>query len=344
MPASRGHCVPGDIIMFKAALLLSAQALAESYGEPILARLRARVDQLTVISPGALWPQHVAALAEVEVIFSGWGAPLMDENFLRHAPKLKAVFYAGGSVRYFVTEALWQRGIRLTTAQALNAIPVAEYTVAALVLGLKRFWHYARLTREERTFAADRPMPGVLGTTIGLVSYGTIGRLVRQRLRGFEVNVLVYDPCLGREEAEREGMRKVELDELFAEADAVSVHTPLLPETAGLLKGRHFELLKPGAFFLNTARGEIVDEAEMIAVLGRRPEVQAVLDVTAPEPPAPDSPLYRLPNVAISPHIAGSVGRECQRMGQAMLAEFERYRSGQPLQWEVTAEQARSLA
>jgi phosphoglycerate dehydrogenase-like enzyme len=328
----------------KTVLLMSPEALAAAYSEPVLERLRARVEGPFVITPAEAWRRHPDLLKEAEIIFSGWGAPRMNEDFLQHAPKLRAVFYAGGSVRYFVTEALWRRGIRLTTAQSINAIPVAEYTVSALLLGLKRHWHYARMARETRDFPVNRPMPGAFGTTVGLVSYGTIARLTRQKLRAFEVEVIVYDPFLSEAEARQHEMRKVGLDELFATADAVSLHTPHLPETARLIKGRHFELMKPDAFFLNTARGEVIDEQEMIAVLQRRPDLQAVLDVTAPEPPAPDSPLYTLPNIVLTPHIAGSVGRECERMGHAMVDEFERYLAGQPLQWEITMDRAESIA
>jgi phosphoglycerate dehydrogenase-like enzyme len=330
--------------MPQAALLLFPDALASAYGDPVLARLKARAGAPLVIAPADTWRAHAQSLAEVEVIFSGWGAPRMDEDFLRHVPRLQAVFYAGGSIRYFVTEAFWRRGIRLTTAQAINAIPVAEYTVAALSLGLKRFWHYARVTRETRDFPESRPMAGAFGTTVGLVSYGTIARLVRQKLKQLELEVMVHDPFLSDTEAAREQVRKVGLDELFASADAVSVHTPHLASTAGLIKGRHFEQMKPGSVFLNTARGEVVNEPEMIAVLQRRPDLQAVLDVTAPEPPVPGSLLYSLPNVVLTPHIAGSVGRECLRMGHAMVDEFERYQAGQPLNWEITADRAESIA
>lgn len=330
--------------MFQAVLLLSPEALASAYGEPVLDQLRARVDRLSIIAPGEAWRHQAGILRETSVIFSGWGAPLMDDEFLRHAPKLQAVFYAGGSVRYFATDALWRRGIRLTTAQAINAIPVSEYTVSALQLGLKRVWHYARVTRESRDFPVERPMPGAFGTTVGLISYGTIGRLVREKLRSLDLTVVVHDPYLSDEEARRDNVRKVGLDELFATADAVSLHTPHLRETVRMIQGRHFELMKPGACFLNTARGEVVNEPEMIAVLRRRLDLQAVLDVTAPEPPAADSPLYTLPNVVLTPHIAGSVGRECLRMGQAMLDEFERFRAGRPLQWEITADRAALLA
>lgn len=330
--------------MFQAVLLLSPEALASAYGEPVLTRLQAGVDRLSIITPGTAWREHTAVLREAEVIFSGWGAPRMDDEFMQHVPKLRAVFYAGGSVRYFATGALWQRGVRLTTAQAINAIPVAEYTVSALQLGLKRFWHYARVTRESRDFPSARPMPGAFGTTVGLVSYGTIGRLVRQRLRGLEVEVVVYDPLLSDDEARREQVRKAGLDELFSTADAVSLHTPHLVETVRMIKGRHLALMKPGALLVNTARGEVVDEAEMIAVLRQRPDLQAVLDVTAPEPPVSTSLLYTLPNVVLTPHIAGSVGRECVRMGQAMLDEYELFRAGRPLRWEITADRAELIA
>ncbi|HEY8993544.1 MAG TPA: hydroxyacid dehydrogenase [Lacunisphaera sp.] len=330
--------------MSQVTLILSPEALASAYGEPVMGRLRAQADRLAVIAPGDTWRAHREVLRETEIIFSGWGAPRMDAEFLSHMPKLRAIFYAGGSVRYFITGAVWERGIHVSTAQAINAIPVAEYAVSALLLGLKRFWHYARVTRETRDFPSERPMPGAFGSVVGLVSYGMIARLVRARLRRFELSVIVYDPFLSDEEASLEGVRKVGLDELFATADAVSVHTPHLRETIGLVQGRHLESMRPGALFLNTARGEVVDEPAMIAALRRRTDLTAVLDVTSPEPPLADSPLYLLPNVVLTPHIAGSVGRECLRMGQAMVDEYERLRAGRPLQWAISAERAELIA
>jgi phosphoglycerate dehydrogenase-like enzyme len=111
-----------------------------------------------------------------------------------------------------------------------------------------------------------------------------------------------------------------------------------------MIDGRLLAQMNPGAVFLNTARGEVVNEPEMIAVLTRRPDLHAVLDVTAPEPPVPGSPLYTLPNVVLTPHIAGSVGNECLRMGHAMVDEFERYVTGADLVWEITADRSALLA
>ena len=193
--------------MTNAVLALSAEALASAYPEPVLRRLRPFVGRLDLIVPAARWAEQPEVLAQAEVIFSGWGAPRMDEDFLRAAPQLRAVFYAGGSVRYFVTDAFWQRGIRVTTAQAINAIPVAEFALSTIQLGLKRFWHYARTTRERRSFPAERPMPGAFGAVVGLVSYGIIARLVREKLRSLDCSVVVYDPFLSDEAAAREGVR-----------------------------------------------------------------------------------------------------------------------------------------
>jgi phosphoglycerate dehydrogenase-like enzyme len=124
----------------------------------------------------------------------------------------------------------------------------------------------------------------------------------------------------------------------------VSLHAPLLPQTTGLIRREHFAAMKPGSTFINTARGAIVRESEMIDVLHERPDLQAVLDVTEPEPPPPDSPLFKLPNVALTPHIAGTCEREAARLGRAMIDEFHRWRRGEPLRYQVTAAQAAHLA
>ncbi len=136
----------------------------------------------------------------------------------------------------------------------------------------------------------------------------------------------------------------VSLDELFRRAEVVSMHTPWLKETEGLITGAHIASMKPYSTFINTSRGAVVCETEMLDVLKDRPDLVAVIDVTYPEPPAPDSPLYTLPNVILTPHIAGAIHDECRRMGQMMIAELERFLAGQPLKWAVTREQVAIMA
>jgi len=277
-------------------------------------------------------------LADVEVIFSGWGAPLMDRRFLAAAPNLRAVFYGAGSVRSFVTDTFWERNIILSSAATANAMPVSEYTLAAILFSLKHGWRYAMQVRRDGRFPAKTTVPGAYESIVGLVSLGLIGRLVRERLRPFDLRVLAYDPYMKAEYARELDVQLLSLAELFRRSDVVSLHTPLLEETEGMITGAHFASMKEGATFINTARGAVVLENEMIEVLKQRPDLQAVLDVSHPEPPEAGSPLYTLPNVILTPHIAGSMDGECQRMGRYMVEELRRYVAGKPLRWQVTRE------
>ncbi len=331
--------------MTPAILLLSPTALQRGvYSEASCARIKGLVNLIGTVTPADDWRQQPDLMARAEIILTSWGAPVMDEEFLAATPRLRAVFYAAGTVRYCLTEAVWQRPVKILTARATNAIPTAEFAVSMILLNLKRTWHYVRLAREQRTFPRERPMPGIYRSTVGLISYGNVGRLVRNYLRAHHVEVIVYDPYVSPAEAAREKITLVSLDELFVQADVVSVHTPLLPETHCLVTGEHFSRLRSGAAFINTARGAIVDEAALIAAARTRTDLQFVLDVATTEPPPADSPLYVLPNVLLTPHIAGSGGREYQRLGEAMVDELERYVSGRPLQCELTPELAEHTA
>ena len=187
-------------------------------------------------------------------------------------------------------------------------------------------------------------MRGNFRSRIGLISYGSIARHVRELLRGFDLEVFVYDPFLPDEEAEHEEIRMVSLDELFQECHAVSLHAPWLPETENLVRGRHFASMRPDAVFINTARGAIVHQEEMTEALRKRPDISAFLDVLHPEPPAENEPLFNLPNVWVTPHIAGSMGHECGRMGMYAFESLQSYLVGQPSPCEVTKENFARMA
>jgi phosphoglycerate dehydrogenase-like enzyme len=287
-----------------------------------------------------LKPPYPGWLEEIDALFIGWHGPRLDAELLRHLPRLKAVFHGGGSVRPHVSEAFWARGITISAAAHVNAQPVAEFTLAAIILGLKRAWQLNERIRRERTFPVHPPVPGLNRTVVGLVSLGYIGRLVRERLRAFDVKVIAYDPYLPPARFRELEVESVSLRDLMLRSDAVSLHTPLNRETKGLITGELLELLKPDATFINTSRGGVVHEPELLSFLARRTDVQAVIDVTDPMPPAKDSPFYTLPNVFLTPHIAGSLGPECRRMGWTMVEEYGRYLRGEPLLHTVTREQA----
>jgi phosphoglycerate dehydrogenase-like enzyme len=324
-----------------AALLAKPFPLGYAYDESTLELLRALVE----VEDRTASPATEAAPSKAELLLSGWGVPRLDAAFFQSYPRVRAVFHAAGSVRSLMTDEAWTRGVRIATAAQVNARPVAEFAFAQIVLSLKSAFRQTRACHAERRFARQGArIPGAYGTTIGLISLGEISRQVAQRLAALEVRVMAYDPYASAERAAALGVQLVSLEEIFARADVVSCHAPLLPATRGMIRGRHFERLKDGATFINTARGAIVAESEMVEVLQRRPDLTALLDVTDPEPPLADSPLFTLPNVFLTPHISGSVDGECVRMGHFIAEEVRRYLAGEPLRGEVTRAQAELLA
>ncbi len=330
--------------MLKGLFLLKTDAYDRIYGEPEREAIAELVNIVAPQQSADTIKANLGLLSDVDVIFSGWGMAKLDEAFLAAAPQLKAVFYGAGSIRGFATDAAWDRDIIITSAYAANAVPVAEYTLAAILLSLKRAWHYIFTIKREGAYPPRTPVPGGFQSTVGIISLGMIGRMVAEHLQSFDLHIIAYDPYISAEAGAKLGVNMVSLEEIFQQADVVSLHTPWLPETVGMITGAHFAAMKPNATFINTARGAVVREEEMTTVLQQRPDLYAVLDVTYPEPPAPESPLYTLPNVVLTPHIAGSLFTECRRMGQYMLAELNRYLAEEPLKWAISRERAKLLA
>ncbi|MEU8567305.1 hydroxyacid dehydrogenase [Streptomyces pathocidini] len=275
-------------------------------------------------------PAYAEQLGTAEVLFTCWGCPPLTEEALNRMPGLRAVIHAAGSVKGHVTEAVWNRGIRVTTAAAANALPVAEYTVAAILNANKRVLGTSLAYRQARCQLNPlRLFPG-LGNyrrTVGIVGASRIGSRVIELLAPFDLELLVHDPYLPEE-------RSVDLDDLVRRSDVVSIHAPELPETRHMFNRERLALLTDGATLINTARGGLVDTEALTAELvsGR---IHAVLDVTEPEVLPADSPLYDLPNVLLTPHIAGSLGRELGRLAEYAIDEVERYARGLPLVHEV---------
>ncbi|HRW08929.1 MAG TPA: hydroxyacid dehydrogenase [Caldilineaceae bacterium] len=328
----------------KALFLLNSDAYHKIYSPAQQATIANLVDLYAPPQTAQSVAANPAILHEAEIIFSGWGMPRMDETFLAHCPNLKIVFYGAGSIKHCTTEAFWTRNIPITSSYAANAVPVAEFALAQILLCLKRTWQHALAIKASGAYPGRLPVPGGYGSTVGIIALGMIGRMVCEHLRRFDLNVIAYDPYVTAEDAANLGVTLVALDEIFAQADVVSLHAPWIDATVGLITGAHLATMKAGATFINTARGAIVCEAEMIDVLQARPDLLAVLDVTYPEPPVAGSPLYSLPNVILTPHIAGSLDTECQRMGQIVVDELQRYLAGEPLQWAISQEQASIMA
>ncbi|TDE56989.1 hydroxyacid dehydrogenase [Nonomuraea mesophila] len=278
---------------------------------------------------------------DADVLITGWGCPRIDAGVLAAAPRLRAVVHAAGSVKGHVTAEVFERGIVVSSAAQANAVPVADYTMAMLVLAAKQVFARAR-AYAAGGWSGDA-LPGVAtpgerggltGAVVGVVGASRVGRLVIGRLRAHGAHILLSDPYTSHEEAAALGAGLVPLDELCRRADLLTVHAPELPETRGLLGDRRLSLLRDGAVLVNTARGAIVDTDALVRhCAGGR--IAAVLDVTEPEPLPPGHPLLALPNVLVTPHISGARGRELRRLGEFAVAEVERLVRGRPLRGAV---------
>lgn len=327
----------------RVVLMGGSEVIDIAFPKDMLAGISHRVEVLDPPLTGENWRDHPDVLSRADFIFSTWGMPVMDHEFLLKAPALQAVFYAAGTVKGFVTPESFDRGIRVSNANQANAIPVAEYAVSAIILSLKRFWQHALQNHRAHSWVR-LDVPGAYRAIVGLVSLGAVGRITAKKLASFELEVIAYDPFATEVQAAELGVKLVSLEEIFRRSDVVSLHAPWLPETENMVDGRILRLMKNGATLLNTSRGAVINEGEMCEVLRERPDLTAVLDVTHPEPPLPDSPLYQLDNVFLTPHISGSMGGEISRMGRWMVDELERFLDGQPLSYEITREQLSTAA
>ena len=328
----------------KALFILGTESYQQIYGDEELSRIHTMCDVIAPSMTPAEALEHPELLAEAELIFSGWGGPKLTADYLKYLPQLRAVFYGAGSIRYMVTPEFWAKNITITSSWVANAVPVTELALAEILFALKQGWHYVLEGRRTHAYTPRIDCAGAFRTTVALISLGMIGKRLAKMLKSFDLNVLAYDPFATQETAAELGVTLTTLEDAFQRADVVSIHTPWLKETENLVTGELISGMKPHATLINTSRGAIIDEPAMCAVLAERPDLTAVLDVTYPEPPAVDSPLFTLPNVVLTPHIAGSLSGECRRMGQYAVDECERYLNGQPLKYQVTQAMAEKMA
>jgi phosphoglycerate dehydrogenase-like enzyme len=334
-PAAVGDRPPAMVVMdepsfrahFDAQRLARLDALVDLGGQPWFDTLD---DALAA-----------SRLSEAEVLLTSWGAPTLTAGRLAGAPRLKAVFHCAGSVRQLVTEEVWRRGLLVTSGAAANAVPVAEFTLAMVLLAGKKA-PFIAASGLDRAPGHDDPRWGDLSNharTVGVVGFSRIGRLVVERLvSNLEgVRVLVSDPYADPEDVAAKGAELMDLHELLPQVDTLTIHAPALPSTTGLIGRTELSALPDHATVVNTARGSLVDHEALADECGSG-RLFAILDVTDPEPLSPDSPLRAMPTVLLTPHLAGSLGTEVHRLTDHALGELARWRAGEPVTDRVTAD------
>lgn len=336
-----GGADPGTRGRPSALLVMDPGTFALQFRSEQIDRLAALADLGDPVVLHALdTPQELARLADVEVLLTSWGAPALDATRLAAAPRLRAVIHCAGSVRGLVGPEVWARGIVVSSAAEENAVPVAEYTLAAIIMAGKKapfLAATARLDRDGWSQAVSRGTLSNHGRTVGIVGFSRTGRRVVELLRILDTaDVLVSDPYADPAEVAAAGGTLLPLDEVLRRSEILSLHAPALAETRHMLGARELSLLPDGATLINTARGALVDhEALLVECAAGR--IDAILDVTEPEPLPHGSALYELPNVMITPHVAGSLGSETRRMSNHAIDELERLLAGRALATPVTA-------
>jgi phosphoglycerate dehydrogenase-like enzyme len=298
----------------------------------------ARLERRQALASSAPLAIDDGDLADTEILLTSWGAPRLDADLLDRMPRLRAVVHAAGSVQGLVSDELWERGITVTSAADANAVPVAEYTFASIILAFKRAFVHVRTPAEVLGWGdlVGSPKYGSVGRTVGVVGFSRIGRRVVRMLRQLDdVHILVSDPFVSPEAVAEAGAELVPLDALLARVDVLSLHAPALPETHHMIGRAQLATLRDGATVINTARGWILDHDALFdeCASGR---LDAVLDVTEPDPLPADSPLRALPNVALTPHIAGSMGTEARRLADSALDDIETLLRGGVLSQVIT--------
>lgn len=328
------------------AMLMHPVVMEELFRQDHLDTIH-RVSNLVSDTPFRDMEAIAPHLGQIEVLVTSWGCPRIDTDFIDQAPRLKLVAHLAGSVKGFIDDAVWRRGIQVINAVAANAVPVAEYTVAAILFANKQVFRlnqfYLHYKENRAPWNREAPNVGNYNKTVGIIGASHVGQLVIEHLQRFDLKVLLYDPYTTPLDARQSGAHKVGLTELLSQSDVVSVHAPLLPDTKDMLGARELALIPDGATIINTARGAIIDQGALEAELvsGR---LNAVLDTTNPEVLPPNNPLYRLGNVFLTPHIAGSLGDETQRLTDYIVAELDRYSRGMQLRYQVKREHLARLA
>jgi phosphoglycerate dehydrogenase-like enzyme len=310
----------------------------EVFVDDTYARLRALGD--VAIPEGAT--QELAELLPsllptADALLTGWGAPALTPDALAAAGRLRVISHYAGSVKQMIPRQAFDRGITVCHAADVIAEAVSELALAMMLIGLRRPHDANSILHAGGEWVDARYSwfgNQLSGRTVGLVGCGYVARRVIALLKPFGVTVLVHDPYLPAGRAEALGVEPVALDDLFARCSVVSNHAPITAATHHLIQERHLALLQAGAVFVNTARSWTVDQDALLLQL-RTGRFWAALDVFDAEPLPVDSPFRALPNVLLTPHLAGQTRETYVKQGLVAVEELERFFAGQPLRYRV---------
>lgn len=274
------------------------------------------------------------ALADIDYVFTGWGTHKLTETTLAKASKLKMVCHVGGTVKPYVSEELYQKGIRVISGNDIYADSVAEGVIAYLLCVL----------RELPKFSGDLAKGiwpdgynnrGLIGRSIGLVGFGAITRKVIPLLKMFNMPIKVYSRYIDDATLEKYGIEYGSVEDIFKTCDIVSLHSSYTPSTHHMITEDLILSMKEKAVLLNTSRGPIIDEAGLVRALKARPDLIAALDVYENEPIGPGEPILECKNTFLMPHMGGPTVDMRAVVTSALIEEIQSLEKGGNLRYEI---------
>ena len=276
--------------------------------------------------------EHLPDLKDLDVVFSTWGMVPLTKEQVKMLPNLKALFYASGATGAF-RGPFEAQGIKVCSATAVQAVCVAEFAMAQVLLAGSGYFRNSRECVDEFSTEVTNNFRGHgnYENSVTILGDGTISEKLQEFLHRHGLKTVVVSSYADK--------RTVSLEEAFSCSFAVVNLFPGLEDNVGIFNGELFSRMMDSAVFINVGRGQQVNEPDLLRVMRERPDLTALLDVQWPEPPVDGSPRYTQPNIHLSGHIAGTTGSDLVRLSSAMIEEFLRFEKGEPLRHEVKPDQ-----
>ena len=336
----------------KVRVLISSYMEKWFYTKEMRALLESVADPTYTVYDHRVTSEELASdIGDAEVLFTDWGSPKLTKEVLDAARKLRVVCHAGGSVRFFMPDPpseFFGRGLAVSAGTPVMSPYVAEHTLSMAIAVLRRvpFYRDEMMASNEAWWdkmSARHPSDTIMGQRVGMIGLGMITWEFVKLIKPFGCELFAHSTFGDRARAAQEGITMLELDELLSTCPVICLFAAVRPDTIRMLDARRLALIQDGATFINTARGIIIDEPALVEELetGR---FWAGLDVTYPEPPAADSPLRRLPNVLLTPHIAGPTPTRYWEFVQYAIRDVQRYLAGETMLGNVTEKRLEGMA
>lgn len=277
-----------------------------------------------------------------DICVTGWGSPVFDGEVLNCADCLKLIAHTGGSVKPYITDSVYERGIRVVSGNQVFAESVAESVVAYALASLREIPHYSTRLKEG-DWPAQFYNRGLLDRSVGIVGYGMIAKYVVGMLKPFHNSIKVFSRHIGQEELDRFQMKKAGLEEIFSTCDIISIHSGMTPENHHLITEELLRKMKKGALLINTARGAIIDEAALCRVLQEK-EIYAVLDVFETEPLPADHELTKCQRAILMPHMGGPTIDRRLAVTKSVIGDIRSFLVGGALNCEIDRNYAQKMS